>query len=507
MHPRPASTSGSHSAYERASPVSSVARTTSNVETSANSGPYAAQRLVNNGFPTSLSPLVEDVRRKPIPRPALNGAQLKEKVAAVILAGGPSKNPLAQHTAMPAVPFGSNVRLIDVPIHNALNSGLSKVFVLTQFNSFQLHNYLSHTYPAAVMCGPGVQTFVDVLACNQTPDCTSWYRGSAEAVARNLEVISGAAVGQKRVEDYLILSGQAVYTMDFERLVAAHRCSGADVTLATYCVSEEDATRMGVVRTDPRTGTVSGFMEKPSVTALRNFAQESPRCSVDRPYEASLGIYVFKAEALERLLEPAVPGANPPAHFGHDVLPAALSDGMLVHAFNHRGFWKDVHRVRDYYDASLCLAAPHSPIPMQDMVVLQEAVPPTMMSNASLENVLLGDGSVLRGCTLKDVVLGKRSYVGEGSSMDGVVFLGSELLQSDAMREQMRAAGEPILGVGRNTVVERAVVDLNACIGDNVRLVNHEGIQEADRSKEGFVINDGIIVVLRNAVIPDGFHL
>lgn len=442
-------------------------------------------------------------------RAPLRPQDLRNSVQAIILAGGPSSNPLAKHRAMPAVPFGSNLRLIDVPISNCVAAGIGKVYVLTQFNSHTLNTYISQAYPPVTFGGPRAQSFVDVLTCNQTPDNMNWYRGSAEAVARNLDSFLDQRNGDA-AEDFVILSGHAVYQMNFEKMVSFHRTSGADITIATYCVTPQDASRMGVVRTDPATGAVLNFVEKPSEASMRKFADGSIKCTPDRPFEASLGIYVFRSEVLQRLLKEDRAGYLPPAHFGHDVLPAAISQGLRVHAYNHTGFWKDVSGLRAYFDANMQVVRADAPLNLHQVgsSQRQEPLPPTSLSGCELDNVLVGDGSVLRGCKLSDVVMGRRCYVAEGAQVGHSVLLGNDLIQSDSMRKSLRVLFQPVLGIGRNSVVEGAVVDFNVCIGDDVRLVNRDGVQESDRyAAQGICIRDGIIVVAKGSIVPNGFQL
>ncbi|KAK9828450.1 hypothetical protein WJX72_000056 [[Myrmecia] bisecta] len=443
-------------------------------------------------------------------RNVLSNRAVNNSVHAVILAGGPSDNPLARFRAMPAVEIGSNAQLIDVPISNCIRSGINKMYVLTQFNSHTLNTHITSCYPPAVFGGPAQQGWVDVLACHQTPDYSLWYRGSADAVRRNLSAILEPYRGAGLPDEVLILSGQALYRMDYRNLLETHWKTNADITLATHSVGWGQARLRGLARVDPDTGLVTDFAEKPSGDKLDSMAHASKHATPEDPFEASMGIYIFKREVLEKLLQTNEThfgsDAGPDTHFGHDVIPHALRDNLRIVAHHFDGYWRDVQSLRDFYEVNLELAGPGAPISIYDVdeAVLSRGVilPPALMHQCEIENCLIGEGSVLRGSTLKNCVVGCNSFVGNGCHIENTLLMGNDAYTNDHSREVSSQKGEAVLGIGAGTTIKRAIIDDNAAVGPNCTLVNSAGIKESDRTSEGYVIQDGILVVLKGAVIP-----
>ncbi|KAK9914771.1 hypothetical protein WJX75_000324 [Coccomyxa subellipsoidea] len=436
---------------------------------------------------------------------------ISKSVHAIILAGGSSDNPLARYRAMPAVELGSSTQLIDISISNCIRSGVNKLYVLTQFNSHMLNTHIGNAYPPAVFGGPGKQGFVDVLACHQTPTEASWYRGSADAVRRNLPVILEDYRGAMLPDDMLILSGQALYRMDYGALLRTHRENNADITIATHSVGWKQASLRGITRVDPD-GQVREFQEKPSKDRLQALEGGSKNATTEDPFEASMGIYMFRREVLERLLSQNEnhfgDQAGPDTHFGYDVIPHALRDGLRIVAHHHPGYWRDVNSLRDFYEVNLELALPGAPISFYEVeegiISSGHVLPPSLIHNSEIENSLVGEGSVIRGSKISGCVLGNNSYVGEGCILEQTLVLGNDYYTNDKTRAASLEKGESALGIGANTVIKGAILDDNVSIGENVRITNEQGIIDADRTEEGFVIQDSIVTVLRNAAIPAG---
>lgn len=428
---------------------------------------------------------------------------LSRTVRAVVLAGGETKNPLTRYRAMPAVPLGSSMLMIDVPLNNCLRAGINKIYVLTQFQSHTLNAHLATKYPVAPFGGPDRQGWVDVLAAQQTAEQAEWYRGSADAIRRNMNELADEARGTTPATDYVILSGAAVYHMDVAALVEAHRQRGADITIALHAVPEADAPALGIAKMHAASGRILKFEEKPDPESLPSMRSDP----AVPEYLASMGVYVFKREALFKLLTPRK--AEAISHIGHHVLPAALAQEMGVYGWRHGGYWHDVASLRDYYDANLALASPWPTIAMSQVDGLVASagscLPPASINNVTLENVLLGDGSVLRGCTVRNSVLGPSTYVGRSSVLDGVLLLGNSSYMSHGQRSEALARGDRVFGVGERCDLRRCVVDENVSLGNDVRIVNAGCISEADRAdSDGFMIEDGIVVVMRDAHIADG---
>jgi len=390
--------------------------------------------------------------------------------------------------------------------------------VLTQFNSHALNAHLTRTYPPALFGGPpGAQGFVDVLACHQTADDASWYAGSADAVRRNLDAILEPVRGGRPPREVVVLSGHALADVDFAALVRKHRASGAAVTLATRSVPADRASRLGLVRVDPGTGAVTDFAEKPTGPAMARLAHASADATPDAPYEASTGVYVFDAGALARLLAAPAAAASvdgefvPPStgfdmHFGADVIPHALVAGLPVAAVHDAGPWRDVSALPDFYEAVLSLARPASgeagvgpgALAAAAAVLSGRAgrvLPPCRAIRPStITGSLLSEGCTLDGVTLAGSVVGNNVSLGPGASVTASILLGNDHFSG--------THGAPTIGAG--TVLSGVIVDRNAVIGPNCIITNAAGVQEADRAADGFIIQDGLTVVLRGAVIPAG---
>jgi glucose-1-phosphate adenylyltransferase len=440
-------------------------------------------------------------------------ADISSTVAALVLAGGSSDNPLARNRAMPAIEIGSNLRLIDIPISNCIRSGVNKMFVLTQFNSNALNTHIHTCYPPGTFGNARQRGFVDVLTANQTPSSTDWYRGSADAVRNNLDNITEVFDGEP-VDDLLVLSGQALYNMDYSQVVATHRQTGADITIVTHSIEEKDAGRRGLLRVNPDTGVVEKFAEKPGKAALQELSKGSRHSTEAQPFEASMGIYLFKRAVLEELLEDKNPGGTgrQDEHFGYDVIPHALRNGAKVVAHHHDGFWLDVSTLRNFFDINLSLAKRDAPLSIEEIhkgiVSRGSFCPPAIISHCELDNALVGEGCVLRHSTLRNVVLGSNAFIDAGCVLEDTILMGNSFYQNDAARAETRKAGEPVLGIGRNTQIQGAIIESNVSIGADVTIRNAAGVQEADRSETGgYIIQDGVILVLNGATILDGTRI
>jgi len=434
---------------------------------------------------------------------------------AVILAGGETRNPLTRYRAMPSVPLGSSLILADIPINNCLTSGINKIYVLTQFQSQTLNSHIASSYPPVRFSGPEGAAWVDVLAAQQTVAEKEWYRGSADAIRRNIYELKDESRGVSPATDYVILSGAAVYSMDIGRVVAYHRARNADITLCTHTVDQNLAQYKGIVSVHQSSGRVLKFEEKPSVSSLANMrlslAESHSATGQEQGEElflANMGIYVFKREALFDLLTPNKDGAI--THIGHHVIPNALAQGLRVHGYQHHGFWRDVSTLRDYYETNLALAATEAPIKMFEVEKAVAAkgsmLPPAQMQgNVTVNECLLDEGVVLVNCTVSNSVVGENVYIGRDSVIESSLLLGSPFWTNESTRAKNISEGERVFGVGNNCHLRGCIVDENASIGDGVKIVNAAGIKEADcAEKDGFMIQDGIVVVMRNAQIPAG---
>ena len=417
-----------------------------------------------------------------------------QDVLTLILGGGRGAGlyPLTKRRSEPAVPVAGTYRLIDIPVSNCINSGCNRVYVLTQYLSVSLHRHIAATYKFS----PFSTGFVEVLAAQQTNEAADWYRGTADAVRQNLRYVH-----QDPCTDVLVLYGDQLYRMDFARLVRAHRASQADVTLAVVPVSAAQAAAFGVVRVDDA-GRVVGFVEKPGtaehLAGLRTPAEWMEARGVPgrgREYLASMGIYLLRREALFHLLNASL-SANDLAT--EVFLPALPALRFEAHLFD--GFWQDLGTIRSYHAAHLALAGDNPPFdfhsPEGVIYTHMRYLPAARVHAASVRHSLVSDGSVIgSGARLERSVVGVRSQIGRNVTMRDVILLGANDYDGPA-------GGAPAQGVGDDSVLERVIVDKNCRIGRGVRIVNQGQVQEAEG--DNYAIRDGIVVLCRGAVVPDG---
>jgi len=416
------------------------------------------------------------------------------RVLSVILGGGAGTRlfPLTRHRAKPAVPLGGRYRLVDVPISNCLNSGLERVFVLTQFNSASLNNHIARAY----LFDRFRHGFVTILAAEQTPSSEQWYQGTADAVRQSIPHMSAYPHDQ-----VLILSGDQLYTMDYGRMIEHHLRLGADITIGVTPVVASEAPGFGILKTD-EAQRITEFHEKPKLEALDG--KESPVSPemerAGRVYLASMGIYVFEAEVLRQLLD-----GHPDHHdFGKQVIPAAIHDCKVV-AYPFTGYWNDIGTVRSFFETNIMLAEPQPPFNLYDMDMPLytniRMLPPAKVTLCRIENVIIGEGSVIVDSDIKDAVIGLRTNIERGTHIRRAVLMGSDYYGWDAGDSDHRTLGPRCPGIGTGTRIEGAIVDKNASIGKNCVIANERGVQEAEGP--GYYIRDGVVVVLKNAEIPD----
>ncbi len=409
---------------------------------------------------------------------------------AVILGGGRGSRlfPLTLHRSKPAVPIGGKYRLIDIPVSNCLNSDLRRIFVLTQYNSESLNKHLTSTYKFDIFSSG----FVTVLAAEQTEESPDWFQGTADAVRQNLRHFRS-----HRCRDILILSGDQLYQMDYRKMYETHRRYVADATVAVTPVSAEQATGFGILKVN-RQGRIVQFEEKPKAERLGELESEIP--GYGKGWLASMGIYVFGADALERGLADAAL-----VDFGRNVIPWALGE-MRVHAHFHRGYWEDVGTIASYYHANLAQTDAVPPFDFYDaarpVYTHPRFLPATKVESCTVRSSLVSEGCILVGAEVERAVIGIRSRVGRGAKIRQSLLLGADYYETLEEIDRMRARGHPPLGVGEDSVIERAIVDKNTRIGRGVRIVNEAGEREKDG--KDYFIRDGIVIVPKDAVIPDG---
>ena len=416
-------------------------------------------------------------------------------VLALILGGGAGTrlHPLTELRSKPAVPIGGKYRLIDVPISNCLHADLRRIFVLTQFNSASLNRHVSNTYRMDQYS----RGFVEILAAEQTPQSTSWFQGTADAVRKAQRHFI-----QHDADYYLILAGDHLYRMDYARMLEAHLERHADITIAALPVNVEDATGMGIFTFD-RQGVITSFEEKPNRERLAQMAPSEGLAAgftqpgADCPYIASMGIYLFTRDVLLELLDEET-GDD----FGRELIPAALSR-YRVRAFSHDDYWADVGTIGSFYEANIMLTRPDAPFnfyhPTRPIYTHARFLPPSKLIGCDLSKALVAEGCYVEDAQVADSVLGIRTTIGTRCRIERSVLLGSDYYESSS---DAAIPGEIPIGIGREVVLARVIVDKNARIGDGARLVNEARIEHADGP--GYYIRNGIVIVPKDGVIQPG---
>jgi glucose-1-phosphate adenylyltransferase len=422
-----------------------------------------------------------------------------KRVLAIILGGGAGTRlyPLTKLRAKPAVPLGAKYRLIDIPISNCINSEIQRIYVLTQFNSASLNRHITRTYGTSGI----TQDFVEVLAAQQTAESPSWFEGTADAVRKYIWLFA-----EWDIDQYLILSGDHLYRMNYADFVQHHLLTKADITISVVPVEEQRASDFGLMKVD-NNRRVNTFSEKPKGNALKAMRVDTTLLGLpaDRaqqePYIASMGIYVFEKQVLLDLLK--APGTD----FGREIIPAAAKN-YNVQAYLFKDYWEDIGTIESFYNANLALTQqPDPPFSFYDekapIYTHARHLPPSKLLDSHVNESMVGEGCILKECTVKRSIIGIRSRIEAGCVIDNALLMGADFYESPAERLQVLERGKVPLGIGANTTIQRAIVDKNARIGRNVRLVNQDRVVEGSREDLGFVIQNGIIVVIKNVTIPD----
>ncbi|MBF2022332.1 MAG: glucose-1-phosphate adenylyltransferase [Hydrococcus sp. C42_A2020_068] len=425
-----------------------------------------------------------------------------KRVLAIILGGGAGTRlyPLTKLRAKPAVPLAGKYRLIDIPVSNCINSEIVKIYVLTQFNSASLNRHLSRTYSFSGFS----EGFVEVLAAQQTAENPRWFQGTADAVRQYIWLMK-----EWDVDEYLILSGDHLYRMDYSLFIQRHRETNADITLSVVPIGEKTASSFGLMKIDD-SGRVIDFCEKPKGETLKQMRVDttvlglSAQQAKENPYIASMGIYVFKKDVLEKLLE-----ANPDyTDFGKEIIPASAKD-YNIQAYLFKGYWEDIGTIEAFYEANLALTRQPQPTfsfydEKAPIYTRARYLPPSKMLDCTITESMISEGCILKECRIHHSVLGIRTRVEKDCVIEDSLLMGSDFYEPFAERQSNLENGKVSVGIGAGTTIRRAIVDKNARIGHKVQIVNKDRVEEAEREKEGFYIRNGIVVVLKNATIPDG---
>ncbi len=429
---------------------------------------------------------------------------MRNNMVCLVLGGGKGTRlfPLTQFRSKPAVPLAGKYRIIDIPISNCLNSGLNRIYLVTQFNSVSLHRHIRDTYKFDRFSGG----FVEILAAQQSQEAaeSDWYQGTADAVRKNLRYVE-----QHGVEYVLILSGDQIYRMNFDDMLATHKGAKADVTIATTPVTATAAQAFGIMKFDD-TGRVNGFVEKPKtaealapVRVDRAWMKARGIDAGGRDCLANMGIYLFNRDVLVDLLR-----STTHEDFGKEVFPMAIRDKRVqVHMFD--GYWEDIGTIKSYFDANLALASPKPPFDFsaEDAPIYTQSryLPPSRMEGASVKDSLIADGCVIgQGATIENCVVGPRCRIARNVTLRNTIVMGADLYQPEDQRRYDLDTGRPPIGIGEGTTIEGAIVDKNCRVGRNVKLVR-SAATDTDCEFEPLMVRDGVLVLPKGAELPDGW--
>jgi glucose-1-phosphate adenylyltransferase len=423
-------------------------------------------------------------------------------VLSVIMGGGQGTRlfPLTKERAKPAVPLAGKYRLVDIPISNCINSGLRRIYLLTQFNSASLHRHIAQSYKFDQFTGGFVEILAAVPAAEQTFSDASWYQGTADAVRKNIIHFLD------HDWDYLlILAGDQLYRMDFREIIQSHQQTGAEITLATLPVGRQEAQSLGIMQADA-TGRITRFVEKPKDPAVLDSLQLPPewypQLGIKEQRElflASMGIYVFNRAVVRQLLD------NSLTDFGKHIIPKAIQD-RRVFAFIFQGYWEDIGTIRAFFEANLDLTNELPRFNFFDMAAPifshPRFLPSSKINGAHIDHAIISDGCIINRATLVHSIIGLRCMVDSGTVLNRVVLLGTDYYESLESILKHKQDGIPRVGVGANCRIDNTIVDKNARIGDGVVISPAGKPQKLDGA--GYYIRDGIVVIPKNAVIPHG---
>jgi glucose-1-phosphate adenylyltransferase len=420
-----------------------------------------------------------------------------KSVVAVILGGGAGSRlyPLTSTRSKPAVPIAGKYRLVDIPISNCINSSINRMFVLTQYNSASLNKHIKNTYQFSAFS----KGFVDILAAEQTPDSLGWFQGTADAVRQSLKHI-----GNNDFEYVLILSGDQLYQMDFGAMIDNHAAQGADITIATIPVGEREAPEFGILKSNDES-IITSFIEKPKKELLPEWVSDTGADMQyqGRNYLASMGIYIFNRKLLFDLLEKDKKDAT---DFGKEIIPSSIDKHKVI-SYQYDGYWTDIGNIYSFFEANLALTLE---IPLFNLfdnknVVYSRArmLPPAKISGTTLERTLIAEGCIINASRVENSVIGIRSRIGQGSTMVSCYMMGSDYYETLDELTHNAERSLPKLGIGDRCYIKNVIIDKNCRIGNDVRI--NGGVHLADADHSLYVVKDGIVVLKKGAVLPDGF--
>lgn len=421
---------------------------------------------------------------------------LSNDVVSIILGGGAGSRlyPLTSSRSKPAVPIAGKYRLVDIPISNCINSGISKMFVLTQFNSASLNRHIKNTYQFGLF-NTG---FVDILAAEQTPESTAWYQGTADAVRQSLKHVL-----RQNFEYLLILSGDQLYQIDFLDMIENHKATNADISIATIPVTSDEAVSFGIMKTDEHKSIVS-FIEKPAKSLHADWVSDTGEemHQQGRDYVASMGIYIFSRSIIAELLLDKYPEA---ADFGKEVIPSAINSHK-VQSYQYNGYWADIGNIATFFEANLQLTEDIPAIDLYDssqtIYTHPRMLPAVKISGSRLDHAIVAEGSILLCEKVERSIIGIRSRVGFGTRILNTYVMGNDYYEKLEKIAEQKEMGIPPLGIGDNCYINNTIIDKNVHIGNNVVLNGHPGLPDEDNIY--YTVKDGIIVVKKHSILVDG---
>jgi len=419
------------------------------------------------------------------------------EVLSIVLGGGKGTRlyPLTKERAKPAVPFGGKFRLVDIPISNCINANLKQIYIVTQFNSASLHLHLSHTYTFDQFSGG----FVEILAAEQTNEHSGWFEGTADAVRKNL-----AHFRTQRAPYYLILSGDQLYRMDLMDFIKKHKESGASISIACTPVSRGDASQLGILKAD-KSNTITDFLEKPGptmdISEYKIPAELKKDANKGDEFLASMGIYLFNSSTMEACLD------NTHTDFGKEIIPKAINQ-MKVNSYVFGGYWEDIGTIKSFYEANLELTTLRPRFDFYDethpIYTHVRCLPPSKMNFSNMNQSIASEGCIITNASISDSIVGLRTVIESGSSLNGVICMGADYYESDFQKQINSEKRIPNMGIGRGALVKKAIIDKNACIGEGCRIGVDDNISRPDGDYGNYYVKDGVVVIPKNAILYPG---
>lgn len=422
---------------------------------------------------------------------------MNHEILSVILGGGAGTRlfPLTATRSKPAVPIAGKYRLVDIPISNCLNSDIGRMFVLTMYNSASLNRHIKNTYHFS----PFSSAFVDILAAEQTPDNPAWFQGTADAVRQCLRHIEPFDS-----EYILILSGDQLYQIDFQAMLDNHKANNADITIATIPVAQKEASEFGILKTEGN--MITSFIEKPK-SGLEEWVSDTgaEMQAQGKVYLASMGIYIFNRQLLFDLLLHEKKDA---ADFGKEIIPQSIGK-YNVASYQYEGYWEDIGNIAAFFDANLALTKDLPEFNLFDntkaIYTRPRLLPPAKISGTTLDHTVIAEASIINASKIESSVIGIRSRIGYGTTMVNTYLMGNDFFETLDQIEEAKKNGTPLLGIGARCYIERAIIDKDCRIGDDVKIIG--GNHLADTDTPLYTIKEGIVVVKKGSILPNGFTI